>query len=207
MKRSLEDIIRGLLEYDGRPEEIGSTELLLVVWLVTKGAVEAPVRASRTTLGMALGTSDVTVWRAVKNLIADGGVGWIQVQSGRGRGNASLYSVLIDRLPVPEQIKRTIVSKQAVEIAAKYCLTAAYSQVTFKKRRFTQANRQRIAFCFQTFLEKHCAGDLQLLRDALNHARTSPKYRAKYFRGPHELRRDFAAIVKECRVVQTPVAA
>jgi hypothetical protein len=207
MKRELEQIIRGLLEFEGRPTGIGSTELLLVIWLVTRGAIEKPVRASWPTLGMALGASDVTVWRAIKKLAADGGAGWVEVKSGKGRGNASLYNVLLDRLPVAAEIKLTVVSKQATEIAAQYCKGAKVNPFTFKKRRFTQGNKQRIAFCIQTFLEKHCHGDVQLLIGALNHARTSAKHRKKYFRGLHELRRDFSAIVQECRGTHTPAAA
>lgn len=207
MKRELEQIIRGLLEFEGRPKGIGSTELLLVIWLVTKGAISKPVRASWSTLGMALGASDVTVWRAIKKLGVDGGAGWVEVKSGKGRGNASMYSVLLDKLPVAEEIRRTVVSKQATDIAAQYCKGAKVNPFTFKKRRFTQGNKQRIAFCVQTFLDKQCKGDVGLLCDALNHARTSAKYRKKYFRGLHELRRDFSSIVSECRGVQTPAPA
>jgi hypothetical protein len=208
MKSGLEQIIRGLLAFEGRPEGIGSTELLLVIWLVTKGAIEKPVKASWPTLGMALGASDVTVWRAVKRLVADGGVGWVERRSGKGRGNGNTYSVLLDKLPIAEEIKRTVVSKQAMEIATQYCKSAKFNPFTLKKKRFTQSNKQRIAFCVQQFLDRHCAGDVRILIDALNYARMSPKYRKKYFRGLHELRRDFTIIVQEYRTaVQTPAPA
>jgi hypothetical protein len=205
--RNTEDIIRGLFEFEGRPKTIGPVEVNLVLWLIVKGAVEKPVRASWPTLSMALGCSESTLKRAVNNLIADGGTGWIERKSGKGRSNANLFSVLLDTLPVAVELKRTLISTKVTELAGRYCLNAAYSPVTLKKRRFTRANRQRIAFCFQTFLDKHCNGDWQLLIDGLNFARQSPKYRAKYFRGPHELRRDFSAIIQACRGAQTPAPA
>jgi hypothetical protein len=205
--RNTADILRGLTEFEGRPKSVGPVEMLLVLWLVEKGALEKPVRGSWVTLSMALGCSESTVQRAVDNLVDDGGTGWIVKKSGKGRGNGNTFTVLLDKLPVAEELRRTIISKTAMEIARKYCVTAAYSPVTFKRRRFTRANQQRFAFCFQTFLDKHCAGDVQLLRDALNFARLSPKYLTKYFRGPHELRRDFSIIVQECRGTQMPAPA
>jgi hypothetical protein len=205
--RNTVDILRGLTEFEGRPKTIGPVEMLLVLWLVEQGALERPVRGSSITLSMALGCSESTVQRAVDNLVADGGTGWIAKKSGKGRGNGNTFTVLLDKLPVAEELRRTIIGKTAMEIARRYCATAAYSPVTFKKRRFTRANHQRIAFCVQTFLDKHCAGDVQLLRDALNFARLSAKYSAKYYRGLHELRRDFSAIVAECRGVQPPAPA
>jgi hypothetical protein len=206
--RSTTDILRGLTEFEGRPKIIGPVEMLLVLWFVEKGALERPVRGSWVTLSMALGCSESTVQRAVDNLLADGGTGWIAKKSGRGRGNGNLFTVLLDKLPVAEELKRSIISARAMEIARRYCVTARISPVTFKARRFTRANQQRIGFCIQTFLDKHCNGDVQLLRDALNFARTSVKYSKKYFRGLHELRRDFSIIVKECRSsVQVPAPA
>jgi hypothetical protein len=205
--RSTEDILRGLTGFEGRPKTVGPVEILLVVWLVEKGALGKPVRASWPTLSMALGCGESTAQRAVINLVTETGTGWIAKKSGKGRGNGNTFTVMLDKLPVAEEIRRTIISKQAMELAGRYCLTAAHSQVTFKKRRFTRANKQRFAFCFQTFLDKHCNGDWQLLRDALNFARLSPKYKAKYYRGPHELRRDFSVIVAECRAIQTPAPA
>jgi hypothetical protein len=205
--RNTVDILRGLTEFEGRPKTVGPVEILLVLWLVERGAIEKPVRGSWVTLSMALGCSESTVQRAVDNLVDDGGTAWIVKKSGKGRGNGNTFTVLLDKLPVAEELRRTIISKTAMEIARKYCVTAAYSPVTFKRRRFTRANHQRIAFCVQTFLDKHCAGEVQLLRDALNFARLSAKYSAKYYRGLHELRRDFSAIVQECRDVQTPAPA
>jgi len=205
--RNTVDILRGLTEFENRPKSVGPVEMLLVLWLVEKGALEKPVRGSWATLSMALGCAESTVQRAVENLVADGGTGWIAKKSGKGRGNGNTFTVLLDKLPVAETLARTIISKTAMDVAVQYCKGAKLNPFTFKTRRFTRANEQRIAFCVQTFLDKHCNGDVKLLIDALNHARTSAKYRKKYFRGLHELRRYFSAIVQECRSVQTPAPA
>src|SRR2546429_4517444 len=90
-------------------------------------------------------------------------------------------------------------------LAAQYA-DATKVSTSGKKRRFTKANMQRMAFTLQTFLNKNCGGDENLLRGAVNFALTSPAYHVKARRGPHELRRVFKRLVAAYQEAGTPTA-
>ena len=171
-------------------EEIGPEDILLVGCLLLHGADEKPVRMSNSTISMALGCSESPLKISVRRLVA---VGWIAKVSGKGRKNPNLYSVMIDKLPVADELKRTVISPAMRTLGAQYA--DAIKGSGGKKRRFTKANMQRMAFTLQTFLEKHCGGDENLLRGAVNFALTNPAYHIKARRGPHELRRVFKKLL------------
>lgn len=193
----LEGIIRGLLNYEARPDGIGPTEITVVIALVVKGALEKPVLASNVTLGMAIGAADSTVKRAMERLGGEG-VRWIEKQSGRGRSNSNRYTVLLDRLPVAEEVKRTVINDRMRTLAVNYAKFIKPYGKKGRPRRFTKANYQRMAFCLQQFLAR-CDGDEVLLVRIVNFAVTDPRYRSKAIRGPHFLRRDFAKMLAEVK--------
>lgn len=199
----LEAIIRGLLNDEGRPSTVGPAELMAVIALVVKGALQGPVPASRFTLSLEIGVSDKTAQRTLENLRADG-VKWVETTSGKGRSNSNKYQVLLDRLPVAEEVKKTIVTESMRTLAREYARSVKpYGK---KKRRFTKGNLQRMAFCLQRFLDRQCSGDEQLLRRAINFALTDERYRARAIRGPHMLRRDFLQIVAAVKCAEAPEA-
>jgi hypothetical protein len=187
------EVVRGLLQHHGRPEEIAPIDLLLVVCLLLHGGDEKPVRMSHSTISIELGCVEQTLKTSVDRLVS---AGWITFVSGKSRKLPSTYTVLIDKLPVAEELKRTIISAAMVTLAVQYSQATNVS-TTGKKRRFTKAHLQRMAFTLQTFLDKHCGGDEQLLRRLVNFALAHPAYRVKANRGPHELRRVFKKLLKE----------
>jgi hypothetical protein len=187
------EVVRGLLQHTGRPEDIASNDMLLVICLLLHGADEKPVRMANSTLSMELACSEPTLKASVNRLV---NAEWLTFISGKSRKQPSIYSVLIDKLPVAEELKRTIISTAMTTLAEQYSHAIKIS-ISGKTRRFTKAHKQRMAFTLQTFLDKHCGGDEQLLRRLVNFALAHPTYRVKANRGPHELRRVFRKLLKE----------
>lgn len=202
----LESIIRGLMNSAARPEGVGPNEICTVIVLVVKGGLEQPIRASAETLGMEIGASPRTAERTIERLTADD-TKWLSKVSGKGRKNANRYTVMLDRLPVPEEVKKTIITEPMRLLARQYCAAIKPQGTTGKKRRVTKAVQQRMAFCLQKLLDRHCGGDEHLLRRAINFAFADQRYRAKAFRGPHALRRNFLQIVAAVKTQEPAQAA
>ncbi len=196
------EVIRGLLKYEGRAEEIKGNDILLIVCLLIHGGDEQPVRMSNSTLGMELGCTEPTLGASADRLVS---AGWLTFTSGKSRKQPSVYTVMIDKLPIADDLKRTIISPAMTTLAVQYSLVTSVS-MTGKKRRFKKQHLQRMAFTLQTFLEKHCDGDEGLLRGAVNFALLHPRHRVKANRGPHELRRVFRKLLVEFKNAGRPAA-
>jgi hypothetical protein len=196
------EVIRGLLRYEGRAEEIKGNDILLIVCLLIHGGDEQPVRMSNSTLGMELGCTEPTLRASADRLVS---AGWLTFTSGKSRKQPSIYTVMIDKLPIADDLKRTIISPAMTTLAVQYSMATSVS-MTGKKRRFKKQHLQRMAFTLQTFLEKHCDGEENLLRGAVNFAINHPKYRVKANRGPHELRRVFGKLMVEFKHAGRPAA-
>jgi len=196
------EVIRGLLKYEGRGEEIKGNDILLIVCLLIHGADEQPVRMSNSSISMALGCTEPTLSASVDRLVS---AGWLTFISGKSRKQPSIYTVMIDKLPIADDLKRTIISPAMTTLAVQYSLATSVS-MTGKKRRFKKQHLQRMAFTLQTFLEKHCDGDESLLRGAVNFALVHPTYRVKANRGPHDLRRVFRKLLAEFKNAGQPAA-
>src|SRR5260370_2673041 len=157
---------------------------------------------SNSTISMELGCTEPTLNASVDRLIS---AGWLTFISGKSRKQPSVYTVLIDKLPVADELKRTIISP-AMRTLAVQSAQAIKTSMTGKKRRFTKQHLQRMAFTLQTFLDKHCDGDERLLRGAVNFALAHPTYRVKANRGPHDLRRVFRKVLAEFKNAGQPAA-
>src|SRR5258705_5876561 len=203
MKDKLLEVIRGLFEADGRPAEIEPVDIALTAYLVLKGALANPVRGSGSTLGMALNVTERTITASTGRLSS---AGWVHKHSGKSRRQGNTYSVILEKLPVAQDIKRTVITPEAWTLAEQY-MRAVPNNTKGKPRRFTKSERQRFAFALQTFLDRYTAGDAQLLRDVLNFALSHPKYAMKAKRGPHELRRPFRKLLEEFKNRGTQVQA
>src|SRR5882672_3523273 len=202
MKDKLLEVIRGLFEADGRPAEIEPVDIALTAYLVLKGALANPVRGSGSTLGMALNVTERTITASTGRLSS---AGWVHKHSGKSRRQGNTYSVILEKLPVAQDIKRTVITPEAWTLAEQY-MRAVPNNTKGKPRRFTKSERQRFAFALQTFLERYTAGDVNLLRDVINFALRHPKYATKAKRGPHELRRPFRKILEEFKAGSTQQA-
>jgi DNA-binding MarR family transcriptional regulator len=194
----LREIIRGLLNADERPKDITTTDMMLVLTLVEKGAIGAPVRLSHVTLGMELNVSDPTIKASVDRLSGKGH-GWLEVKSGKGRQHANSYQLILDKLPVASDLKRTIVSPSMMSLAGRYANAIKHDGK--KVRRFSKGNIQRMAFVLQQWLDRRCEGDAELLLGVLNHSLSSPLYKADALRGLHRLKRNFTKILCEYKAL------
>src|SRR5438445_12359623 len=110
MKDNLMEVIRGLFEAEGRPVEIEAVDIALTAYLVLRGAIANPVRGSGSTLGMALNVTEPTIAAATDRLAA---AGWLQKHSGKSRRQANSYSLILEKLPVANDIKRTVITAEA----------------------------------------------------------------------------------------------
>jgi hypothetical protein len=203
-------IIRGLLEPEGREENITALDILLVIALIIRGALQKPIRASNATLSHTLGVSEPTITASLGRLHA---AGWVQTQNGKWKSVASFHMVVLEKLPVAEMHKRTVISALMLEFAKRYGKAIAFAPGRRKKRRFTTSHYQRWAFTFQFWLDRHCDGDAELLRAVLNFILLSPasKWRMAAFVGPHRLRKHFTTVLvivkREREQAQTPATA
>ncbi|HWF06450.1 MAG TPA: hypothetical protein VHA06_22360 [Candidatus Angelobacter sp.] len=209
---NLEAILRGLLDYEQRPDNISTTDILTMIALLMRGGLRKPVTVSHDTLGMDIDAAPSTVKRALEEL-RDPSVRWLEKISGKGRANANRYMILLENLPIGEDIKRTIVTEATMKLAHMYAhnIMKPYTRTTRngkkKTRRFTLGNYQRFAFTLQRLQDRYCGGDQKLLCDVINFAVDDPRYREKARRGPHGLRRDFTMMLAEVRKKQEPVPA
>jgi hypothetical protein len=190
----LSAIIRGLLEPEGREQAIRAVDILLVIALTIRGALQKPIRASNVTLGMALGVSEATITSSLGRLHV---AGWVQTKNGKWKGVSSFHTVILEKLPVAEIHKRTVISAAMLALAKRYAKAITFVPGRKKKRRFTVAHYQRFAFTFQFWLDRHCDGDVELLRAVLNYILQSPqsKWRNAAFVGPHRLRKHFTTVL------------
>jgi DNA-binding MarR family transcriptional regulator len=193
MKDKVLEVIRGLFEGNDRPEDIEAVDIALTVFLILKGALASPVRGSLSTLGIALSVSEPTVSASIRRLQS---AGWIQKHSGKSRRSSNTFAVVREKLPVAQELQRTVISADAWSLADRYTKVVPTNSKG-KQRRFSKAERQRFAFALQTYLDRHTDGDVELLRGVINFAFKHPKYATKARRGPHELRRSFKKLLQE----------
>jgi hypothetical protein len=189
------EVIRGLYESLNRPVEIKAIDLGLTSLLVIRGGLARPVHTSESALALALIVSEPTVAASVTRLQ---GVKWVQKRSGKSRRIGNSYVVILENLPVAEELKRTLVSQTARTIAESY-MKAMPTNAKGRPRRFTKSERQRVAFALQTFLDKYVDGDAKLLCEVINFALNHPKYGARARKGPHMLRRPFKKLLEELK--------
>jgi hypothetical protein len=189
------EVIRGLYESLHRPADIKQIDLGLTSLLVIKGGLAHPVHTSESALALSLIVSEPTVAASVSRLQS---VNWVQKRSGKSRRLGNSYVVILENLPVAEELKRTIITPMARTIADGYMKNMPTNKKG-RPRRFTKSERQRVAFALQTFLDKYVAGDGKLLCDVINFALNHPKYGARARKGPHALRRIFVKLLAECR--------
>jgi len=197
------EVIRGLYESLNRPVEIKQIDLGLTSLLVIKGGLARPVHTSESALALALIVSEPTVAASVNRLQ---GVNWVQKRSGKSRRLGNSYIVILENLPVAEELKRTLITPLARTIAESY-MKAMPTNSKGRPRRYTKGERQRVAFALQTFLDKYVAGDGKLLCEVINFAMSHPKYGARARKGPHMLRRLFRKLLEEFKASGTQQAA
>jgi hypothetical protein len=186
----LETLRKLLASDDGRPLGLLPVDLLLMIRLLLQGGDERPVYASQGTLARELGCTDRTISTASQRLKE---AGWLELETGKGRWQPNKYFVLLEKLPLEEKLRRTVVSDAAVMLAKNYMNEQRKAK---PKRIFRKGTEQRYSYRLQTLLDK-CGGDEQLLRQRLRFALGSEKYRAAALRGPHIIRRNWKSLTAD----------
>jgi hypothetical protein len=186
----LTQVIRHLLASE-KPSGITPLDVLLVVRLLLQHAAEKAVTLSYSSLGEQLCCTDRTVATSVQRLVEHG---WLTFRSGKNQNTANTFFVVLDKLPLDAELKRTVVSPFAKGIAAQHI-----KLMKSAKRRVFKTTADRLAFGFQSLIDKRCNGDATLLTSILNFAGSHPDYKAKLLRGPHEIKRCWRSLVDAYR--------
>jgi hypothetical protein len=179
---------------EDKPKGMQPIDMLQVTRILLQKADEQTVGISRGTLSLQLCCGETAISESQKRLQK---FDWITKLSGKRRGVPNRLGVVLDALPLTEELKRTVVSDQAKALAMKY--RSAQLQILrilspFKKPRFMKNSLQTYAFSLQVLLDKKCGGDEELLRRIISFASNSPAYRGKVVRGPHELRKSWKSL-------------
>jgi len=126
------EVIRSLYESLNRPVEIKQIDLGLTSLLVIKGGLARPVHTSESALALALIVSEPTVAASVNRLQ---GVNWVQKRSGKSRRLGNSYIVILENLPVAEELKRTLITPLARTIAESYMKAMPTNRLSLFSRR------------------------------------------------------------------------
>lgn len=188
--KKLLDLLRNLFaSQDAKPQEIGPVELALTARLLLQHADERAAYPSVGTIALELGCSEATVNRAVIVLTK---LGWLSKETGAGRWKPNKYFVLLDKLPVPVELRTPSVSEDARSVAKTFLGLQRKWQ---PKRIFRKGTEQRYSYRFQTLLNK-CSGSKFLLIEMLNFALQSPVFTSHAHIGPHALRKVWRSLEK-----------
>ncbi len=189
----LTQVIRHLLASD-KPSDITPLDLLLVVRLLLQHAAEKSVTLSYTSLGEQMCCSPHTVSTSVQRLVEHG---WLVFRSGKNQNKANTFFVVLEKLPLDAELKRTVVSQFAKNMAVQHIRLMKSA-----KRRIFKTTADRLAFGFQTLIDRKCNGDTSLLVSVLNFAGQHPDYQAKLLRGPHEMKRCWRSLIDAYRTAE-----
>jgi hypothetical protein len=129
--------------------------------------------------------------------------GWLELETGKGRWKPNRYFVLLEKLPLEEELRRTVVSPEAEKLARDYVTEQRRAK---PGRIFRKGTQQRYAYRLQTLIDK-AGGDEPLVRLKIRFALRSPKYRAAALRGPHVIRRSWKSLTADYETALKTAAA
>ena len=184
----LTQVIRHLLASD-KPSDIKPLDVLLVVRLLLQHAAEKSVTLSYSSLADQLCCTEHTVATSVDRLVDHG---WLTFTSGKNQNRANTFFVVLDKLPLEADLKKTVVGPMARNMAAQHVMMMKRA-----RRRVFKTTGDRLAFGFQFLIDRKCKGDANLLFSLLNFAGNHPDYQAKLLRGPHEMKRCWRSLVDD----------
>ena len=157
-----------------KPEGTRALDVSFIARLILRKADEKPVQVADSTWSLELGCSESSIRDAATKLEnIEAGFGWIQMVRGKRKGVASKYTLVLDRLPLSAELKRTILTDEM------RTFTRAFMQklrAFNPRRKFYQNTDQRWAFRFQKLLNR-LDGDLKLLGDLTDFALIEPSFR------------------------------
>lgn len=162
-------------------------DALLIIRLLMIGDESLEQRIAHSTLAAEVGAAESTIKESLYRLEANG---WVVMQSGKRSGCASKYTVMIDALPVASDLKATIISEEAANIARRYF--AAIHKIR-PQARIHRGWQQRFGLAIQRWLDQGCEKDR--LVALLSFALSSHEFRQKALKGPQKLRRVWPQIV------------
>ena len=187
----LTNVLRKLVSSHELPKDCKPLDLLLVTKLLLQNADERDVYTSRITLALSLGCTEGTIDASIDRLQK---FGWLVVRSRAGKGQPNRLGVILDKLPLDADLKRTIVGDDARTIAGNYYQLLKREQ---PKRRFFKGHLERWAYVFQKLLDK-CEGDVERLRAVINFGLRHPDFGLKMRVGPHEIAKNWKSLRSAC---------
>lgn len=181
-KAKLYDAMRSFITAP-KPEGFTVTDCAVVTCILSSGF--EPLRIAHLTIARMIGCDSTTVQRSLARLVK---AGLIVKHSGKRQIRANTYTVQFDRLPVPESVKRAVISEEAYKLADAYmlCLRQHHGKVTAKKsgrtydRKFPRGWRNRWAFVLQKHLT--AGNSPEYLRNMIELA--SQNLTKEFVRGP-----------------------
>ena len=192
-------VLRRMCASENKPKGMQPIDLLQVFRFVLQEADEQDVGVARGTLAVQLCCGESTIYESQKRLKK---LGYITVAKGRRKGMANRFGVQIDKLPLSEELKRTVVTDYSRELAKWY---RQQQQDTIRNRRLKQTrfmkhSLQQYAFRLEWLLNNKCglnedgSRNSLLLGAIITFAFNSPAYIKKAMRGPHELRNSWKSL-------------
>jgi hypothetical protein len=185
----LTNVLRRLVSSEELPKDCKPIDLLLVTRLLLQKADEKDVTVSRGTFALNLGCSERTIYDSQQRLLE---FGWITLKKGAHKGQVNRIGVVLDKLPLDADLKKTIASDDAKEVAGRY---RTFLKKQDPRRRFFKGSLQRSEFRFQTLLKK-CDGRKELLIAVINFGLKHPAFRDSLLKGPHLLVKHWKALWK-----------
>jgi hypothetical protein len=164
-----------------KPKRTTPLDLLQIIRLLLQKSDEKDVYVPQDTLAEELCSSPDAIARSQKRLRSRG---WLSVEKGGYRGRTNKYCVMLDRLPL-EDLSRTVVSSPALKMAQSYYKALIMYRI---RRKLPKRWVQQAAFTIQKLIDR-TGGDAHRVAAVINYALSSPRYRGKANKGPHELKR------------------
>jgi hypothetical protein len=170
---------------------------VVVRLLALSNADSGSAYPSMLSLAMTCGGCEDTIYESLRRLRANG---WVVQQSGSRRGMPNTYSVVIDALPIADDLKRTVASDEAKQIARWYHAELKKGSVK-THRTWTQ----RWPYVVQKWL--NAGYTVETIYSMLVFAANSPKYQTKAKRGPNALQKLWRTIDAEYTASLTKAVA
>jgi Helix-turn-helix domain len=171
-----------------KPQWLKPIDFAVVVRLLALSNQDSNVAyPSILSLAMTCGGCEDTVYESLKRLRAHG---WITQEGGKRRGMTNTYAVVVDALPIADDLKRTVAGDDAKRIARWYhdCLRQNGIKVY-------RTWNQRWPFVIQKWL--NAGYSIETICAMVEFAFSNAKYVPKAKRGPNALQKVWRKIDAE----------
>jgi len=171
-----------------KPQWFRPVDFAVVVRLLALSNQDSNVAyPSILSLAMTCGGCEDTVYESLKRLRAHG---WITQEGGKRKGMTNTYAVVVDALPIADDLKRTVAGEGAKQIAKWYRALLLANDI-----KVYRTWNQRWPFVIQKWLNSGYPHNTII--DMLEFALRSAHYHPKAKRGPNALQKVWRKIDAE----------